>query len=82
MHFNSNMLSAVVWCVHGFVVVAAAALQEPLSSNASVAEQGLRAIGNLSVRDFNRTLLATAGACEGEMTKNLYENLIKQTCRF
>ena len=48
-----------------FVAVVSTFLQGPLSGSAGVVAQNLRAIGNLSDRDDNRTLLGAAGACKG-----------------
>ena len=46
--------------------VVVAVLRGPLSDIAGVAEQGLRAVGNLAIRDHNNRLLGDAGACKGE----------------
>ena len=63
--------------LRGFAAAAAAAaaadavvvalLRGQFSSNANVAEQGFRAIGNLAAtNDDNNRLLGAAGACKGE----------------
>ena len=47
--------------------VVVALLRGQFSSNANVAEQGFRAIGNLAAtNDDNSRLLGAAGACKGE----------------
>ena len=48
------------------VAVIVALLEGPLSTSAGAAEQGLRAIGNLTSRVDNTKLLGAAGACAGK----------------
>ena len=43
-----------------------ALLRLPSSDTEFLAEAGLRAIGNLAVRDENSRLLGAVGACEGD----------------
>ena len=43
-----------------------AMLRVELSGNAGLVEHGLRALGNLAMRDDSRRLLGVTGACEGE----------------
>ena len=60
------------------VAVVALLLRRPFSRSVGVAEYGLRAIGNLAVRDDNnRRLLGAAGACEGESMNACFCFIVK-----
>ena len=70
-HLIDRSLILVLPMLRGSAAAAAAVvvalLRGQFSSNANVAEQGFRAIGNLAAtNDDNNRLLGAAGACKGE----------------
>ena len=69
-HLIDRSLILVLPMLRGSAAAAAAVvvalLRGQFSSNANVAEQGFRAIGNLAAtNDDNNRLLVAAGACKG-----------------
>ena len=71
-------------CVAFFVSsVVVAVLRGPLSGEAGVTEQGLRAVGSLAANnDGNKTLLGTAGACQGKDKYQFSFSFIVRTTLF